>query len=31
MIHEIEDGRRPLGWANLDELAAARSTGVTGQ
>ncbi len=20
MIHEIEDGRRPLGWANLDEL-----------
>jgi 2-dehydropantoate 2-reductase len=23
MIHEIEDGRRPMGWANVDELAAA--------
>ena len=21
MIHEIEDGRRPMAWANLDELA----------
>lgn len=27
MIHEIEDGRRPLGWANLDELAAAAKGG----
>ncbi len=26
MIHEIEDGRRSLGWANLDELAAASYT-----
>jgi len=23
MIREIEDGRRPLGWANLDELSRA--------
>ena len=23
MIHEIEDGRRAMGWANLDELATA--------
>jgi len=23
MIHEIEDGRRSMGWANLDELAVA--------
>lgn len=29
MIHEIEDGRRALGWANLDELAATRSGGET--
>ena len=20
MIHEIEDGRRPMGWANIEEL-----------
>jgi len=24
MIHEIQDGRRPLGWANLDELGGDR-------
>ena len=23
MIHEIEDGKRPLALANLDELAAS--------
>ena len=22
MIHDLEDGRRPMGWANLDELVA---------
>lgn len=31
MIHEIEDGQRPLAWANLDELAAARPAEVAGK
>ena len=31
MIHDIEDGRRSLQWANLDELGAlARRLGMTG-
>ncbi len=32
IVHEIEDGRRPQQWANLDELGAlARSLGRTGE
>jgi hypothetical protein len=25
MIHELEEGRRPMQWANLDELEQMRS------
>jgi hypothetical protein len=32
MIHAIEDGRRPLSWANLQEIGAlARELGRTGE
>jgi len=32
LIHEIEDGTRPLAWQNLDELGAlARALGRTGE
>lgn len=27
MIHEIEDGKRPMGWANLEELALSGQRG----
>ena len=30
MIHEIEDGTRPLAWENLDELGAASARGLNG-
>jgi 2-dehydropantoate 2-reductase len=30
MVHELEEGRRAMGWANLDELAAATTLGVAG-
>jgi hypothetical protein len=31
IVHEIEEGKRPLAWENLSELGAlARSLGRTG-